>query len=158
MSIETAYQIESSSSKTTLEVGEQFGQRCKGGEFFLLTSDLGGGKTTFTKGLAQGLGSADVVSSPTFTVNNIYDCRDGLRVYHYDFYRLNDSGMVGYELQEALDDPNSVIVVEWGDVIGGILPESRVDVSIERTVEAEDRRVLNVNVPSSLSYLRGEDL
>lgn len=121
---------------------------------FLLASDLGGGKTTFTKGLAKGLGSHDVVGSPTFTVNRVYNCRDGIKLYHFDFYRLSEGGMVAYELAEYLNDPMAVIVIEWGDVVSEALPEQRVTIQIERTSEGEDARLVHVSYPDSLAYIR----
>lgn len=130
-----------------------FGQKCRGGEVFLLASDLGGGKTTFTKGLARGLGSEDVVSSPTFTVNRVYDCRDGMKLYHFDFYRLNEGGMVAHELAEYLGDDKAVIVIEWGDVVSDSLPEKRVTIQIERTKEGEDVRLIKAAIPNELRYL-----
>lgn len=119
----------------------------------MLASDLGGGKTTFTKGLVRGLGSSDIVSSPTFTVSKVYNARDGINIYHFDFYRLTEGGMVAHELAEYLDDPQAVIVVEWGDVVSDDLPDDRVTVLIERTKEGEDNRNLNITVPSSYDYL-----
>src|SRR5688572_5517582 len=108
MSTAKTCQIESSSYEDTYETGKRFGSRCKGGEVFVLASDLGGGKTTFTKGLAAGLGSLDKVVSPTFTVSRVYKCRDGLYLHHFDFYRLNEPGVVGHELAEVIGDPHAV--------------------------------------------------
>jgi len=62
-------------------------------EIIELRSDLGGGKTTFTQGLAAGAGSKDAVSSPTFTLKKIYRAGE-LHIYHYDFYRLNEPGIL----------------------------------------------------------------
>lgn len=137
----------------TFEIGRRLGQKCKGGELFLLSSDLGGGKTTLTKGIAKGLGSEDVVSSPTFTVSNIYSCRENMRINHFDFYRLNDGGMVEYELQEIIGDPSTVIIIEWGDVIDDSLPARRVDIEVKRVSSGEDHRSITISLPHSMQYL-----
>jgi len=79
--------ITSESPEATEQLAEAIGRRLTGGEVIELVSDLGGGKTTFVRGLARGLGSADVVSSPTFTVSKVYKA-DKLELHHFDFYRL----------------------------------------------------------------------
>src|SRR5690606_23307454 len=83
------------------EQTEQFAQilasKLRGGEVIELVSDLGGGKTTFTRGLVGGLKSTDTVASPTFTISREYT-GGRLHVYHFDFYRLGEAGIVGDEL------------------------------------------------------------
>jgi tRNA threonylcarbamoyladenosine biosynthesis protein TsaE len=120
----------------------------------LLASDLGGGKTTFTKGLAAGLGSEDNVSSPTFTVNKIYKCRDGLELHHFDFYRLQEAGVVGMELADIIDDPKIISVVEWGDMVTEQLPADRITITFERVATAEDDRSIKIELPEKYAYLR----
>src|SRR5690606_36483896 len=126
MSTGTTWQTVSSSSDDTFAIGERFGRACRGGEVFVLSSDLGGGKTTFTKGLARGLGCEESVGSPTFTVKRVYACRDGLSLHHFDFYRLSEPGVVAYELSEVASDPKAVVAVEWGDIVEDILPKHRI--------------------------------
>ncbi len=121
----------------------------------MLVSDLGGGKTTLAKGLAKGLGSPDIVSSPTFTVSQVYDGRDNLKIYHFDFYRLNDGGVVGYELAEIIDDPRAVVVIEWGDIIKESLPPRSVIIKLERIADGEDKRLITVNIPDEAAHLKG---
>ncbi len=121
-----------------------------GGEVIELSSDLGGGKTTFTKGLAAGFGSTDHVSSPTFTISKIYKANDK-RLYHYDFYRLPDAGLMRHEIEEALEDEAGVVVVEWADVARDVLPEQRLTVHIART--DENSRDVSLTYPVQLEYL-----
>jgi tRNA threonylcarbamoyladenosine biosynthesis protein TsaE len=147
-------QRDSSKSDDTFVCGEQFGRRCRGGELFVLSSDLGGGKTTFTKGLAKGLGSNDVVGSPTFTVSKVYNCRDGIELHHFDFYRLQEGGMVAMELSELIGDPKMVVVVEWGDIIDDQLPPDRIVVRFDRIASNEDGRTITVELPESFAYLK----
>lgn len=119
----------------------------------MLSSDLGGGKTTFTKGLAAGLGSDDVVSSPTFTVSNVYECRDNLTLHHFDFYRLNEAGVVAHELAEVVDDPSVIAVIEWGDIVSEVLPERSIVINFDRSSKGEDVREITINFPEEASYL-----
>ncbi len=120
----------------------------------MLTSDLGGGKTTFTKGLAKGLGSNDIVSSPTFTVSQVYTARDGLEIHHFDFYRLSEAGVVGYELAEVIDDPKIVSVIEWGDVVEEVLPARHVLIMLERIASGEENRLITIDLPAEAEHLK----
>lgn len=74
-------------------------------------------------------------------------------VYHFDFYRLNEGGMVELEMSEALADPKAIVVVEWGDVVQGTLPAERIDVRFDRTSEGEDRRKIAINYHVKFDYL-----
>lgn len=136
--------IASGSSEATEQLGAAIGAKLKGGTVLELTSDLGGGKTTFVRGLAHGLGSVDHVSSPTFKLSNVYTIADNAerwdrveRLYHYDFYRLPDAGLMGHELHEALSDANGVVVVEWGEVVAQVLPKDRISIRIVAKTETE---------------------
>lgn len=113
-------------------------------------SDLGGGKTTFVRGLARGAGSKDVVASPTFTVSKLYDA-PGFRICHFDFYRLHEAGIMGEEITEVAHDPGIVTVVEWADVVRHVLPEDRLRVVIQQA--SDGSRQLTFTTPSSLAYL-----
>ncbi|MEO7364621.1 MAG: tRNA (adenosine(37)-N6)-threonylcarbamoyltransferase complex ATPase subunit type 1 TsaE [Candidatus Saccharimonadales bacterium] len=115
-----------------------------------LVSDLGGGKTTFTRGLASGIGSTDRVSSPSFTLMNQYR-GDKLMIYHFDFYRLAEPGIMREELAEVLTDPSAVVVVEWANIVEDVLPVERVSISITATGEVS--RTYRIDTPKQLSYL-----
>lgn len=115
-----------------------------------LSSDLGGGKTTFTRGLARGIGSKDHVSSPTFTISKVYQ-GDKLTIHHFDFYRLSEAGLITHELADVLGDPNIVIVVEWANIVEHVLPEKRLSIHIKTT--SDDERKLTYNYPNQLEYL-----
>jgi tRNA threonylcarbamoyl adenosine modification protein YjeE len=103
--------ISTTSSEATQAVARRLGKLLHGGELIELSSDLGGGKTTFTQGLAQGLGYDGEVTSPTFTLSQIYRVSDDLELHHYDLYRLGETGVVGDELAEDLTDPHLVTVI-----------------------------------------------
>lgn len=122
----------------------------------MLTSDLGGGKTTLTKGIARGMGSEAVVSSPTFTVSREYACSAGRTLHHFDFYRLSEGGMVAHELQEVLGEDNAVIVIEWGDVVESAVPKHAIRVTIHRQSSGEDARALEFTYPEEMTYIFSE--
>ncbi|HMR73103.1 MAG TPA: tRNA (adenosine(37)-N6)-threonylcarbamoyltransferase complex ATPase subunit type 1 TsaE [Candidatus Saccharibacteria bacterium] len=119
------------SLEETTKFATAVGQVLHGGEVIELIGDVGSGKTTFTKGLALGLGVEDDVQSPSFTISRVYDARDGLRLVHYDFYRLSDPGIMNHDIAEAIADPQAVVVVEWGGTVNGVLPTDRTVISLE---------------------------
>ncbi|MDB5170302.1 MAG: hypothetical protein JWN82_698 [Candidatus Saccharibacteria bacterium] len=115
-----------------------------------LVSDLGGGKTTFVRGLAKGIGSSDLVSSPTFTLSNVYKGTK-LTINHFDFYRLAKPGIMREELAEVLTDPQAVTVIEWADIVHDVLPQERLTMHITATGEASRR--YNLTGGPGLQYL-----
>lgn len=139
----------SENPKDTEAIAAHIGKQLKGGETIELISDLGGGKTTFVRGLARGLGSADKVASPTFTISKVYKA-GRLQLYHFDFYRLDEAGLMAHELAEVADDPQAVVVVEWGDVVRDVLPFKRLQVRLHRT--GEDTRQIVFTYPKELAY------
>ena len=118
------------SESEMIEFGAMIGRLLSGGEMIELVGDVGAGKTTFTKGLAIGLTIKEDIQSPTFTISRVYDARDALHLAHYDFYRLNDAGIMTHELDEAINDPQTITVVEWGDVVQEILPKDRIQIRL----------------------------
>lgn len=133
--------------------GEKVGALLGGGEFIELVGDVGAGKTTFTKGLAKGLGISDTVQSPTFTISRVYDADRGLKLAHYDFYRLNDAGIMADELAETSNDPNTIIVVEWGDVVGDVRPNDYLQFEISSPSETVREVVVNAHGSKSQKVL-----
>jgi tRNA threonylcarbamoyladenosine biosynthesis protein TsaE len=128
------------------------GSRLRGGEVIVLTSDLGGGKTAFVRGLARGIGSKDHVASPTFTIGREYQSEDKkLRIHHFDFYRLSEPGIMSLELAEVLQDPEAVVAIEWGEIVEEVLPEKKLLIHIKRT--GEETRDLTFEYPAELDYL-----
>jgi tRNA threonylcarbamoyladenosine biosynthesis protein TsaE len=112
------------------KLGAKIGAELRGGEVFELVGDVGAGKTTFVKGLAQGLEVDDDVQSSSFTINRNYQGRDGLTLSHYDFYRLADAGIMSLEIAESLSEPKNIVVVEWGESVRDVLPKERIVVKI----------------------------
>jgi tRNA threonylcarbamoyladenosine biosynthesis protein TsaE len=142
--------ITSESADHTEALGESLGKRLRGGEVIELVSDLGGGKTTLVRGLARGAGSHDHVSSPTFTMSKIYETGD-FQLHHYDFYRLDQAGILAEELSEVIEDGRNVTIIEWSDIVKQVLPATRLTITIDQT--AEDERQIIIEVPVAYSYL-----
>lgn len=126
--------IETNNEKETYSFGYRLGEKAKAGQVFTLIGDLGAGKTVFTKGLAAGLGVKEPVSSPTFTIVQIYE-EGRLPFYHFDVYRIGDAEEmeeVGYEDYIYGD---GVSLIEWANLIEEILPEHYTEVKIEKDME-----------------------
>lgn len=128
--------------------GKRLGSKLSGGEVIELVGDVGAGKTTLTKGIAVGLGIEEDVQSPSFTISRVYDARDELRLAHYDFYRLHDAGIMADELRETIHDPRSVTILEWANVVEGVLPEKRLTIQI--TTPTETTRQLTLSGDNEL--------
>lgn len=126
---------------------QEFGQRLAhvlhGGEIIELVGDMGAGKTTLTKGIAKGLGIDDDIQSPSFTINRIYSVNDEVTLAHYDFYRLNDAGIMQQELSEAISDPHTIVIIEWADIVKDVLPTDRLTLHITATSENSRRIVMD---------------
>jgi tRNA threonylcarbamoyladenosine biosynthesis protein TsaE len=150
MSTDTTWQTLSASSEETEHLAERLALNLRGGEVIELNSDLGGGKTTFTRGLARGTGSQDKVASPTFTVSKIYKAPK-FEIYHFDFYRLPEPGVVAEELAEVVGDPKVVVVVEWAGTVSHVLSDERLTINIAYTPDGD--RQLTFTAPSGLEYL-----
>lgn len=128
--------------------GERLGRLLNGGEVLELIGDVGAGKTTLTKGIARGLDIDEDVQSPSFTISRVYAARDGLTLAHYDFYRLNDAGIMANELHETIHDQSSITIIEWAQVVEGILPADRIRVVI--TAPSATVRRLDITGPEEL--------
>lgn len=130
-----------------LELGEFFAQNLTLPAVFELIGDVGAGKTTFTRGLASGLGVAEPVTSPSFTISKRYyfpittatapleqtsasTAKATGELVHYDFYRLDDPGLMSDDLAETLATPNVVTVIEWGGDVARLLPEAKYQLQI----------------------------
>lgn len=146
----TAMNITTNSDTQTRLVAQKIGGLLRGGEVLELVGDVGAGKTTFVKGLAKGLGIGEDVQSPTFTISRVYDGRDDLQLAHYDFYRLNDAGIMQAELAEVVRDPKTVTVIEWAAIVEGVLPESRITIEFIATSD-EERQLTITNAPQEWS-------
>ena len=124
-------------------LGEKLGALLGAGDLICLYGGLGAGKTCFAQGIARGLGVEGAVTSPTFTLINEHYGR--LPFFHMDVYRLDSVAEMedlGYE--EYFYD-GGVTLVEWAEKIDELLPEDRLDISIDRTGEGEDFRQVTLS-------------
>lgn len=142
-------EISTNLPEETIELAQKIGANLKGGECIELVSDVGGGKTTFVRGLAQGAGSSSYVSSPTFTISKIYETPK-FEIAHFDFYRLREAGMIDYEIEEVVHNGKTVIVVEWSEIVQHVLPKERITINIK---PKDDKRVFRFSYPEKLAYL-----
>ena len=125
---------ETYSPEETKNIGRQMGEQAKAGDVYTLIGDLGVGKTVFTKGIALGLGIAEPVNSPTFTIVQVYES-GRMPFYHFDVYRIGDieeMEEIGYEDYFYGD---GLSLIEWADLITEILPKRRKDIRIEKDLE-----------------------
>jgi tRNA threonylcarbamoyladenosine biosynthesis protein TsaE len=142
--------IQTKTAEQTIELGRKIGARLRGGECIELISDVGGGKTTLVRGIAEGAGSKNHVSSPTFTISKVYKTPK-FDIVHFDFYRLQEAGLIENEIEEAVYEPSSVIIVEWSDIIQHVLPEDRLVIKV--TSIDEHNREISLSAGSKISYL-----
>lgn len=119
------------SEQEMLDFGKRFA--AKAPRIIELVGDVGAGKTTFTRGLAMGLGVTEPVTSPSFTIMKSYPTSDGRTLVHYDFYRLPDPGLMADDLLDHLANPTNLIVVEWANTVENLLPPDRTIVSFAYT-------------------------
>lgn len=136
----------------TKSLAKKIGEVVRGGEIFAMHSDIGGGKTTFVKGLAAGMGVTDVVQSPTFTISQVHNAERGLELHHFDFYRLSEAGIMRDELAESLVQDNAVVVIEWGDIVHDIFPKDVINIHIK--VRNDESRTITFDFPPNFSYIQ----
>ncbi len=113
-----------------LEYGKKLGASLKAPSVLELLGDVGAGKTTLVRGIAQGLGIKEDVTSPSFTISKEYQGQK-YRLVHYDFYRLGDPGIMSEDLAEAIADENTITIIEWGNTVQNVLPTERKIIDIK---------------------------
>lgn len=126
--------IETRSAEETYQLGIEIGQKAKKGQVYTLVGDLGVGKTVFTQGLAKGLEIDEPISSPTFTIVQVYD-EGRLPFYHFDVYRIGDISEMDEIGFEDYVYSEGVSLIEWANLIEEILPEERIAITIEKDLE-----------------------
>ena len=137
----------------THALAKALGQHLEKGTCIAFFGDLGAGKTTFTRGLAEGLGLPDLVSSPTFALVNEYHAPGCISVYHFDMYRvtspeaLETTGFWDYPAED------SIFVIEWAENIEEELPENALRISIAGS--GEQPRTITIEGDDSLADLIG---
>jgi len=129
------------SEEETIALGERIARELPRHAVVLLIGNLGAGKTTLAKGIAQGLGAvaAEEVSSPTFTLIHEY----GERVYHVDLYRLDTAAQVATLGLDEIFDCDAVVLVEWGERFLDLMPARRIEIRLQPV--GEDGRRIEVS-------------
>ena len=126
----------SRSPEQTRRIGMRLGGALQAGDVICLQGDLGAGKTTFVQGIAQGWGSLDSVSSPTFIIVNLYRGQDETRLFHMDAYRL-DSASEAEELDLDAMLSQGPLLIEWPERMEGLVPTENLWVNLEHLAEDE---------------------
>ena len=124
---------ESYNEEATLDFARELGMLASKGEVYCLIGDLGVGKTAFSKGFARGMGIEEHITSPTFTIVHEYAGR--LPLYHFDVYRISHESemeQIGYE---EYFYGEGVCLIEWANLIPGIIPEFTKQITIEKDLE-----------------------
>lgn len=137
------------------DLGRRIGRLLKGGEVLELIGDVGAGKTTLTKGIAEGLGVDEDVQSPSFTISRMYDAPGGLRLAHYDFYRLHNPGIMAAEMHETMNDSKTVTIIEWADIVSGILPQDHLSVHIVPVSDTARRMTMKAGGEAAHALMEG---
>lgn len=131
-------EIFSNSPEATIELGKKIASTLKKGDVIVLTGDLGSGKTKLTEGILTYFGLEKEISSPTFTIVNEY-YTDNLNIYHFDVYRLEEEeeflSIGGEEYFEK-----GACIIEWGEMIENILPNTYIQITFTRDLENEKQR------------------
>ena len=126
--------IDSYSAKETFQIGKEIGENAKPGSVYTLIGDLGVGKTVFTQGVADGLEITEPISSPTFTILQVYE-EGRIPFYHFDVYRIGDveeMEEIGYE---DCFYGEGICFIEWANLIEEILPKNYTQITIEKDLE-----------------------
>lgn len=147
--------IETRSPEETFTLGETLGLGAKPGTVYTLVGDLGTGKTVFTQGLAKGLGITEPISSPTFTIVQVYE-EGRMPFYHFDVYRIGDVEEMDEIGFEDYVYGEGVSLIEWANLIEEIIPERHIAITIEKDLEQGfDYRKITVDDFSKIDT--GED-
>lgn len=137
------YTFRTASPEETIALGREIGRRLRGGDVLAYRGGLGAGKTTITRGISEGMGLGDEVTSPTFALVNEYrkaDCK--LSLIHFDMYRITsgeDLDTTGFF--DYMDD-DTVLAVEWSENIEDDLPDSSIIITINRLSDSERELIL----------------
>lgn len=124
-----------SDSAKMKNLGSSIGSQLRSGDFVVLAGELGAGKTTFTQGLAEGLNVGGSITSPTFVISRIHKpIAQGPKLIHVDAYRLTNADQL---VDLELDEPNSVVVIEWGSEFIKNLTDTWLEINIERGSEID---------------------
>ena len=132
------------SASETRTLGERMGREAKPGAVYALCGDLGAGKTVFAQGFAAGLGITAHVTSPTFTLLQVYE-EGRLPLYHFDLYRIEDACEADDIGCEEYFSGNGVCLVEWAERAEELLPADTIRIRITRDPAEDDVRSIVIS-------------
>lgn len=141
-------EIKTHSPGETFDLGVMCGKYAQKGQVYALDGDLGCGKTVFTQGFAKGLGVTEPVTSPTFTILQIYN-EGRLPLYHFDVYRIEDEDEMDEIGYEDCFYGDGVSLVEWAGKIDDLMPEETISITIRKDLsKGFDYRVITIDDPA----------
>ena len=132
----------------TQQFAKQFAQELHGGDIVLLFGNLGAGKTTFTQGVAQGLGIVHRIVSPTFIIMRSYvyekaEILEKMHLYHIDLYRIEqESDIEQAGIRDIMGKKQAITVIEWPEKMGSLLPSRRIEIHF--TILSDDQREITI--------------
>lgn len=142
------YKFESKSENDTKNLAKKLASKLKPKDVVVLTGELGSGKTKFTEGFLSYFGLENEISSPTFTIVNEYQ-KDGINIYHFDVYRLEDSSEF-YEIGGEEYFETGICLIEWGELIEDALPKNYIHITFEKDKNDENVRILRIESKEDL--------
>lgn len=144
------YKFISKCEQDTINFAENFAKELNKKDIIVLSGDLGSGKTKFVQGILKHFGLENEISSPTFTIVNVYNTST-CPIYHFDVYRLADIdefyAMGGEEYFE-----NGICLIEWGEIIKDALPSNYIKITFSKNDDNDDYRELNIERISRWKY------
>lgn len=150
----TVAEFLSHNPEQTRSVGKRLGELLRSGDVICLQGELGAGKTTFTQGLAQGWGSVDAVSSPTFIIVNVYRRQNGDQLYHLDTYRL-ETAPEAEELDIDAMLMRGPLIVEWPERMQSVLPSERLWIKLDYLNDEERQFHFDAQGERAVELLKG---
>lgn len=136
------------SQPETKLIGKKLAAKLKGGDILLLSGDLGAGKTSLVKGIAKGLGIKKELTSPTFTLMNLYEVQSQKSrvksLVHIDTYRLKDEKeLIEIGAEDYLGKPDTICAIEWPEKIANLLKGRKIiTISMEHSDKPHHRKIL----------------
>jgi tRNA threonylcarbamoyladenosine biosynthesis protein TsaE len=147
-------EIVSTAPEQSFSFGRQLGQLLQEGSVLCLIGDLGAGKTLLVQGIAQGLGLNEEITSPTFTVMNVYE--GTIPVYHFDLYRLESPEQLVDIGFDEYTNAGGIAIIEWPDKFPGFMPDSYLRIELIKT--GDNDRLIKVSPQGAHHHLLYEEL
>jgi tRNA threonylcarbamoyladenosine biosynthesis protein TsaE len=149
----------SKSPSYTKKIGLIFSRILKGGDILLLDGELGAGKTTFISGVAEGLGIKENLSSPSFTIINLYDIGLRKKFIHADFYRLDDyNEILNTGIEDYICNRRNISCIEWGNKVKDFISSNYLEIKFEYFYPSDQKSALGFSLENFEEYNSDSDL